>query len=400
MAKPLILSSSDSEVQELRARLNEAEETLEAIRIGAVDALVVRNDDAQQIFTLKSADYTYRMLIESMDQGALKVDYDGIILYSNQQFSTLLGVSLEHIIGAKLQSFIWYEDLPIMQEMMKESQKAKTNIEVKLQSEAKGMTDVLISATPLLSDKSLSTMCVVVTDMTERNKAQEVKDEFISLASHQLRTPATGVKQYIHLVLDGYFGPVNKAQAEALQKANASNEREIQVINDLLKVAQIDAGKVVPHRQSTDIFPIIKSIVNEQTVRCQAKGQTVTFKSSKLVIEAIVDPVLIRTAIENIIDNASKYTPEGKAIKVSLKTTKNNVVINVRDEGVGISSDDIPKLFRKFSRIPNKLSVKVGGNGLGLYWVKKVIDLHQGKIKVQSKDGAGTEFKIVLPLSQ
>lgn len=385
------------EFDRLKARLSEAEDTLEAIRLGAVDALVVHNHDVQQIYTLKSADYTYRMLIESMDQAALTISEDGIILYSNKQLSTMLGVPLGQIIGAKIQSFVTPEDISVMQDILDTGRLRKISMELRLRPAQQQSLGVLISVTPMVSEETGPNLCMVITDMTDRNRVQEIKDEFISLASHQLRTPATGVKQYIHMVLDGYFGELNEAQTQALLKANESNERELQVINDLLKVAQIDAGEVNPNKYKINLFPIVESIISEQIVRSKERNQTITLLPTNRTVKIIADPVLIRMAVENVVDNASKYTPDGKNIRVAVKINQDKVLVTVEDEGVGISQDDISKLFKKFSRIPNSLSVKVGGSGLGLYWVKKVIDLHQGEISVATNRSGGTLFKISLP---
>lgn len=391
-------SNTNEEIQALRMRLREAEDTLEAIRMGSVDALVVKGVQKPQVFTLKSADYTYRMLIESMNQGALAVDNSGVILFSNKQFSEMIGMPLEQIIGSKIQSFADPADRPSMKRLMKKNQKNNVNAELRLKTAYKTSIGVLLSATMLPLDEALAYQCIVVTDMTERNQAEEAKDEFISVASHQLRTPATAVKQYINMVLDGYFGKLNKAQTKALEKANFSNERELNVIDDLLRVAQIDAGKNISIKKITDLGQMIESIVNELSVRARQRKQTITYKLPKDNIEAGTHSDLFRMAVENILDNASKYTPEGKLIKVSLQSKDDYAIIIIEDEGVGMSEEDISKLYQKFSRLPNSLSVEAGGTGLGLYWVKKVVDLHQGDIEVVSKVGKGTRFKLVLPL--
>lgn len=391
-------SPSRKEIAALQMRLREAEDTLEAIRMGAVDALVVKGTQKQQVFTLKSADYTYRMLIESMNQGALAVDYDGVILYSNKQFSAMLGLPLEQIIGARVQSFVDPSDRPLMMDFMKNNVKNNVKTELRLQAAKKASIGVLLSATKLPPDEAIAYQCIVVTDMTERNQAEEAKDEFISLASHQLRTPATAVKQYINMVLDGFFGRLNRHQADALQKANASNERELSIVNDLLRVAQIDAGKDIGIKKKADLPAMLKSVVAELSVRAKARRQTIKCKLPKKPVEAFVHADLLRMAVENILDNACKYSPEAKRINVMLQVRDNNAVIAIEDEGVGMSKEDISKLYLKFSRLPNELSVKAGGSGLGLYWVKKVIDLHAGKIEVASEVNKGTVFKIILPL--
>jgi signal transduction histidine kinase len=240
-------------------------------------------------------------------------------------------------------------------------------------------------------------LCVVVTDMTERKRAEIAKDEFISLASHQLRTPATSVKQYINMVIDGLFGPLNEEQMQALQKANTSNDRELKIVEDLLRVAQIDAGKVILSMQSANLTKLLADVIAEQSAQCQIRDQKLSFIAAKQPVFARIDSNLMRMVAENLIDNASKYMVEGGTIAISVESKANKAIFRVIDEGVGIAKADTPKLFQKFSRLPNELSVKVGGNGLGLYWVKKVIDLHKAQIDVSSRIGRGTTFTVTLP---
>lgn len=223
------------------------------------------------------------------------------------------------------------------------------------------------------------------------------KDEFISLASHQLRTPATGVKQYVGMLVEGYGGTLQPNQLELLKKAYESNERQLRIISDLLKVAQIDAGKIKTLKNDTDMHELITSIINEQHDTFSKRHQTIFYDTPPVSIVAKIDSNLIRMVLENIINNASKYSHEHKTVTVLLSETSKAVRIDVKDEGVGIVDADIPRLFEKFSRIDNALSAHVGGSGLGLYWAKKIVDLHEGTIKMASKLNRGTTFSITLP---
>lgn len=224
------------------------------------------------------------------------------------------------------------------------------------------------------------------------------KDEFIALASHQLRTPATAVKQYIGMILEGYAGEVTEEQQRFLQSAYDSNERQIQVVNDILRVAKLDLKKIILKRQSVDIVKLIESITHDLMSHFDNRSQDLSFDKTKASMQAQIDSEYMRMAIGNIIDNASKYTPEGKKITVSVSDADTDrIEIVIKDEGVGIPKEGIDKLFKKFSRIENPLSVKVGGTGLGLYWAKEIIELHGGSIEVSSIVDKGTAFTIYLP---
>ncbi|MDN5275414.1 MAG: hypothetical protein JWN33_63 [Candidatus Saccharibacteria bacterium] len=223
------------------------------------------------------------------------------------------------------------------------------------------------------------------------------KDEFISIASHQLRTPATGVKQYLGMVLEGFVGEVTDRQRDIIQKAYQSNERQLRIVADLLKVAQVDAGKIRLHKQKVSVGEMLGDIIGEQADTYRMRQQSIRFTSPSKATTAHIDVDAVRMVLENIIDNASKYSSEGTTVNVAVKEDDHSFEITVADQGVGIADDEHAKVFEKFSRIENPLSTKVGGTGLGLYWAKKIVDLHGGSVRFTSEPGDGTTFYITLP---
>jgi PAS domain S-box-containing protein len=224
------------------------------------------------------------------------------------------------------------------------------------------------------------------------------KDEFISIASHQLRTPATGIKLYIGMLLSGHGGSLGDEQRKYAQTAYETNERQIKIVNDLLHVARLDSGKLVLAKSEADMVQLVAGIVSEQARKSALKDQPLLFTTALAELNAQADQALLSMAIENIIDNASKYSPPGEPIRVTLAKDGSKLKIEVNDKGLGIAKKDHSKLFQKFSRIERADSYNVEGTGLGLYWAKKVIDLHGGTIKVTSRFNEGTSFTIYLPL--
>jgi signal transduction histidine kinase len=223
------------------------------------------------------------------------------------------------------------------------------------------------------------------------------KDEFIALASHQLRTPATGVKQYLGMLLEGYMGPIPDAQREFLQKAYDSNERQLSTINDLLQIAQIDSNKIVLYPVMCDVGALIDTVVNDQKVTATNRRQGVVVRKRGKSLSAWADETRLRMVFDNIIDNASKYSPENTTITVTVSATPDELRVEVTDQGVGIDQQDWGKLFHKFSRIDNPRSIAVGGNGLGLYLAKRIMKAHGGDIEVDSHLQDGSTFIIRLP---
>ena len=389
-------------ITELQARLAEAEDTLDAIRAGAVDALVVKERDTQQIYTLRSADHTYRVLIESMNQAAMTIAEDGTILYSNSQFSRMLGVPLEKIIGLPLESFFKPEDQPALRSLITrpvaghEADRTGSVYEMECYLPQEPHAAVVISATRLPEVEANAYMCVVVTDITERKRSEKAKDEFISLASHQLRTPATGVKQYLGMLLEGYAGELVDGQKTFINTAYNSNEKQLAIINSILKTAQIDSGVYKLNKSPQNLAALMEMVlIDFQPVMLMRRQMLVCEIPEH--IEVDVDGNELSIAFVNLIENASKYSPNGKQITVRATQTPQATTIRVQDEGVGIEPADQAKIFEKFTRIDNTMSDTVNGSGLGLYWVQRIITLHGGTIKVESELGKGTTFVIRLP---
>lgn len=234
----------------------------------------------------------------------------------------------------------------------------------------------------------------------EQREIQEAKDELLALASHQLRTPATGVKQYIGLLREGYAGKLNKEQKIYVERAYANNERQLGTINKMLFVARANAKKIDLKLERIEIRGLAMSTIDDLDEAIKENNHTLVtdFPSKKTYIEA--DSKYLRMCLENILHNAVKYTPDKGKIRFSIRKIKNEMVIKISDTGVGVAEKDFPLLFRKFSRVPNELTSKVSGSGIGLYLACKVVNAHGGTIEFESELGEGTTFIIKLPVKQ
>lgn len=226
------------------------------------------------------------------------------------------------------------------------------------------------------------------------------KDEFISLASHQLRTPATAIKQLLGLFVEGFQSDMAEHHLEIIQKAYECNERQISTVNSLLKVAQVDSGKLVLRLAEVNLSKLIENILEEFRDTFDERRQSVEFDFPKHTLLVTADDQHLRMALENLVSNATKYTHHHGSITVSTVRQKNHIKISIKDNGVGIARKDLGNLFEKFRRIPNDLSDQVGGTGLGLYWANKVIMLHGGHIEVESELNEGTTFHVLLPIGE
>jgi signal transduction histidine kinase len=234
----------------------------------------------------------------------------------------------------------------------------------------------------------------------ENVKLQEAKDELLALASHQLRTPATGVKQYVGMLHEGLAGELSELQKNLVAKAYESNERQLSTINEMLFVARSDNGQLKMDNSIFDICALMSDVIAEQSGVISEREQVVKSKISNTCICILGDKHYMRMALENILSNASKYTPDGGKIFVYLeKIDESKLIVSVRDTGTGVSPEDQSLLFKKFSRVPNELTSLVGGSGIGLYLAKKVVDGHGGTIELISDGEQGSEVRIILPIT-
>ncbi len=232
--------------------------------------------------------------------------------------------------------------------------------------------------------------------LEKERSLNEAKDNLLSLASHQLRTPATGVKQYLGLVLQGFSGEITEQQRDFLSKAYDGNERQLKTINDVLYLARLGSGRVMLSKSQFSPSQLVSDIVNELNDEINARHHRVKATLPKRDRLFYGDEHTIRMAIENLLTNAIKYTHEKGMITIRLSFGKNLRIV-VKDNGVGIPADQQSRMFKQFERIENDLSIGVGGTGIGLYVVQNIADMHDGHIEVVSEHGKGSVFTLVLP---
>jgi PAS domain S-box-containing protein len=344
-------------------------------------------------------------LLNSIGDGLVFIDEAGLIANINPSAATMLGYTKpEELIGAWFTAAVEAYDReerpinPLDRPVMRALGSGQPVSDQTLYARKDGsLFPVSLTVSPVVLGGRPIGAIEVFRDITQEQELDQAKEEFVSLASHQLRTPASGVKAFISMLLDGYAGELTDQQRGILEKAAQANERQLEVIGDMLDVARLSAGRIIPEMMTTDLCQLINEVVDEQRPTIDERHQRLQVVLPEGGIELVVDPKLTRMLIDNLVSNASKYTPVGGRIRVSARATKLTHSIKVSDTGVGITRQDMPKLFQRFSRIPNRLSADRGGTGLGLYLVQTVATLHGGRLKVDSRPGRGTTFEVIFP---
>lgn len=347
-------------------------------------------------------------LVETINDIVWEADLDGKVVYANRHWYDYVGKKPDVDLSEEWDQVIHPDDLEPSKLAWQHSLSSGDNYEVeyRLREAATGHYNWFIArAVPYRNPEGeIERWYGTCTNIDPRKQNERLlalnrsKDEFISIASHQLRTPATGVKQYLGMLLDDMFGEMTEAQRDILTRAYESNERQLRIISDLLKVAQLDAGEVLLHPVTADLNEIVHYIIQDIASTFKERNQSLEFRRLKGGAFAYVDVEAIRMVLENIIENASKYSRQNTKVIVAIKKVGDFIEIRVSDEGVGIKSADRYRLFERFSRIENPLSTKVGGTGLGLYWSKRVVDLHGGEIVHRPNKPKGSIFVVSLPI--
>ena len=225
-----------------------------------------------------------------------------------------------------------------------------------------------------------------------------LKTEFLSIASHQLRTPLSGIKGYLSMMIDGDFGKFSDEQGGILNRVKAEVDRLVRLVQDFLNVSRIESGRLEIARLEFDIAAVVNTVIKELAPAAESKSLSLSCDNTDKKIMVIGDPDKIKDVIVNLTDNAIKYTEKGK-VWLELKTSGIEVTVEVHDSGVGIDHEEIKQLFNKFKRAKGIARVSASGSGLGLFIAKKIISGHGGDIWATSQgEGKGSVFAFSIPI--
>jgi len=412
------------ELEETRRQLMEAEETIEAIRSGQVDALVLQKGDTHELYTLESADRAYRVFIEKMNEGAVTLNKQGIILYANSQFATMLDRPLYQVIGMPFDQFIAPQSQSIYKKLVSAcwSGDCKGEVEI-VQNDQYVPIQLSLNALELSGGISIN---IILTDLTLQKKTQKQLEDnnrqlallnktleesnhdlqqFASVASHDLQEPLRKILMFGDLIKTRAGTQMDSREQLYFDKIIGSANRMKTLIVDILNYSRLSVndGEFAP----VDLNELVKELLDDFELVIEEKKARI-IATELAVLE--VNRGQIRQLFQNLVSNALKFSNPGimPVVKITGRYLAEKsfgspeqengpfYLITIEDNGIGFEEKYIPNIFALFERLNAK--EKYEGTGIGLAITKKIVDKHAGIIYVKSKPGEGSVFQIILPV--
>jgi two-component system phosphate regulon sensor histidine kinase PhoR len=352
------------------------------------------DDLERQFITISQQANEQSAILESMNEGVMAIDNDDNVLIMNRAATIILDSDPDVSKGVTLQEAVRN---PTIQRFVDR---------VRVQSESlseeflvRGQDTRTVQATGTIlrgNDHSQLGVLLVLNDITEFRKLENVRRDFVANVSHELRTPITSIKGYSEALLSGDLGEDNKTR-DFLEVIERQADRLGAIIEDLLSLSAIEQGNESTYINSTTRK--VCDIVSSAAANCVEKAEanhTIVEVDCDSDIAVTVNPRLMEQAILNLLDNAIKYTPNG-TVTIKTEHLENEVAIRVIDTGCGIDEEHLPRVFERFYRVDKARSRKLGGTGLGLSIVKHIVSAHKGRVEVQSTPGVGSTFTIFIP---
>lgn len=351
-------------------------------------------------------------ILLSIGDGLLATDEKGNIIFINKTAEKLLGKESNEVVGKNFSRIIPLEDEkgifiplekhPVNMVLVTGATTAQLSTAYYKRKDTKRFP-MAIMATPVILDKKVIGTIKVFRDITSEREIDKAKTEFVSLASHQLRTPLSTVNWYAEMLLAGDVGKLNEKQEKYLDEVYRSNQRMVELVNALLDVASLELGTFVIEPERVDVCALTENVIGEQKPQIEARKLRFSFSCEKGISFMQADPKLLRMVVQNILSNAVKYTPDRGKIKFSITLTdKKNILLKISDTGYGIPKNQQDKIFTKLFRADNVRNKDTDGTGLGLYIVKSIVENSGGKVWFTSPGGTnhdGATFYVSLPLN-
>lgn len=342
-------------------------------------------------------------IIRSMGDSLIVLSPDAKITKVNQATLDLLGYKGEELLDVQAEKVIGAEAAQAIfmgAGLKKLLEKGFIkDIEIPLKSKNGEDIPVSISGSIIKNESGdITGIVVVAKDMRIFKEVEKAKSEFISIAAHQLRTPLSAIKWTMQMLMDGDFGKLNEEQKKALTEGNLANDRMVALIADLLNVSRIEEGRFALKLSPVKLDTMIESIISSLKIKADKKGVSLSYIKTADLPLINIDNEKIYIVLENLIENAIKYTTTGGKVIVEVGVMRDNLEVRVKDTGIGIPDIEKESMFKRFFRGSNAKQKNTDGSGLGLYIAKSIVEKHNGRIWFESVENEGTIFFVRLPL--
>lgn len=386
------------EREEFQRRLEiEVKQKTQALRDTSLALLNILEDIEQSRFLAEKERDKTMAIIENFPEGLLFFDKENKLISANFKIQEIFEVEEKNLILQKRISELkkihsLFSLIKCIGEELKPFHRKELELKKDLILE--------ISVMAVISREEKIGTLVILRNITREKIVERLKNEFVSITAHQLRTPLSSIKWVLKMLLEGDLGMISKEQRNYLEKTYKDNERIIRLVNDLLNVTRIEEGRLIYKLEKENIVNLLKEVIESFKESGIAKNKNLKSEFIKEEIIVQVDKEKFILALQNLIGNAFCYTVPGGNIEVRVKPLKdfNNVLISIKDDGIGIPVDQQKRVFSRFFRASNAVKYETDGTGLGLFIAKNIIESHKGKIWFESKENEGSTFYFVLPI--
>lgn len=391
-----LAESLEDKVKERTKELQEKVEELEKSRIALLNIL----EDVEEARGKAEEEKNKTLaVITHLADGLLVFDKENKLLLANHQAEKFLDVKAKEVMGSSVLEIAKFPNLRALMSLLGAEVKGIFRRELAISEKL----TLEVSTAPMMPRGEKLGTLVILHDITREKMVERIKTEFVSLAAHQLRTPLSAIKWTLKMLLDGDLGEINEEQKNFIEKSYQSNERMIGLVNDLLNITRIEEGRYLYKPALADFEDVVHFVINSYREEIARKKIVLNLKKPETKLPRIVmDVEKMRLAVQNLIDNAIKYTLAGGKITILLGYNKDRkeIVSSVKDTGVGIPLDQQARVFTKFFRGANVMRMETEGTGLGLFIAKNIIEAHGGRIWFESEEGKGTTFYFTLPVEK
>lgn len=334
-------------------------------------------------------------ILKYMADGLIAVDINGYIIHANPASKQMLGIYHQDIFAKTYDEIIGkYSDQLKLSAIKNQENNWEGNVNFQY------LNSTFLARYAPFKDESGDNIGIVMIlqDITERQKIDNMQREFVANVSHELKTPLTSIKSYTETLLDGALSDTETAK-QFLSVVNSESDRMGRLVKDLLQLSRLEYQREKWNKVQANLIEILKAAVLKMNISAKSKNQHLNclFKEENICV--YVDKDSIEQVILNIISNAIKYTQEYGRVDIDTIKTEDEVRIIIQDNGIGIPKEDLPRLFERFYRVDKARSRALGGTGLGLSIAKQIMKEHQGDIEIESHEGKGTRVSIILPLT-